>query len=114
MNTARDRICTRAHEQSPRSKRVANIFSALIFACVVGVTLLPSSAQAWWNDDWSLRKKITIETSASGASVTDQIGALPVLVRLHVGNFRFAKAKEDGSDVRFVAGDDKTPLKHHI
>ncbi len=37
-----------------------------------------------------------------------------VLVRLHVGNFRFAPAKEDGSDLRFVAGDDKTPLKHHI
>jgi len=37
-----------------------------------------------------------------------------VLVRLHVGNFRFGSAKDDGSDLRFVAGDDKTPLKHHI
>nr|WP_315838838.1 DUF2341 domain-containing protein [Bradyrhizobium prioritasuperba] len=76
--------------------------------------LLPSPAKAWWNDEWQLRKKITVDTSASGANITDPIGASPVLVRLHVGNFRFASAKEDGSDLRFVAGDDKTPLKHHL
>lgn len=76
--------------------------------------LCPSPAKAWWNDDWQLRKKITIDASASGAGITDPIGAAPVLVRLHVGNFRFASAKDDGSDLRFVAGDDKTPLKHHI
>ena len=66
------------------------------------------------NDDWSLRKKITIDTSSSGASVTEPIGDMPLLIRLHAGNFRFGQAKEDGSDLRFVAGDDKTPLKHHV
>jgi biopolymer transport protein ExbB len=78
------------------------------------LVLLPSPAKAWWNDDWQLRKKITIDASASGANITDPIGATPILIRLHVGNFRFGSAKEDGSDLRFVAGDDKTPLKHHI
>jgi biopolymer transport protein ExbB len=78
------------------------------------ITLWPVSARAWWNDEWALRKKITIDTSSAGAAVTDPIGATPVLVRLHVGNFRFGSAKEDGSDLRFVSGDDKTPLKHHI
>src|SRR5262249_6269800 len=37
-----------------------------------------------------------------------------VLIRLHLGNFKFEAAKDDCSDLRFVAGDDKTPLKHHI
>jgi biopolymer transport protein ExbB len=37
-----------------------------------------------------------------------------VLIRLHAGNFKFESAKEDGSDLRIVAGDDKTPLKFHI
>jgi biopolymer transport protein ExbB len=78
------------------------------------ITLWPASARAWWNDEWALRKKITIDTSSAGAAVTDPIGATPVLVRLHVGNFRFGSAKEDGSDLRFVSGDDKTPLRHHI
>ena len=75
--------------------------------------LWPAPASAWWNDQWSLRKKITIDTGASGAGVSDAIGTTPVLVRLHVGNFRFGAAKEDGGDLRFVAADDKTPLKHH-
>lgn len=92
----------------------ANVLTAALFGLVAALTLSPSPAKAWWNDDWSLRKKITIDASASGANITDPIGATPVLIRLHAGNFRFASAKDDGSDLRFVAGDDKTPLKHHI
>ncbi len=76
--------------------------------------LLSSPAAAWWNDDWSMRKKISIDTTATGADITDTIGTQAVLVRLHVGNFRFAQAKSDGSDLRFIADDDKTPLKYHI
>jgi len=84
------------------------------FALALAMTVLTESAQAWWNDDWSMRKKITIDTSSTGANITDPIGSVPVLIRLHIGNFRFASAKPDGSDLRFIAGDDKTPLKHHI
>jgi biopolymer transport protein ExbB len=36
------------------------------------------------------------------------------LVRLHTGNFPFAEAHMDGHDLRFVDGDDKTPLKYHV
>ncbi len=81
---------------------------------VLLAVLWPASASAWWNDQWSLRKKITLDTGASGASVSDPIGSAPILVRLHVGNFRFGSAKEDGGDLRFIAADDKTPLKHHV
>ncbi|ABD88467.1 DUF2341 domain-containing protein [Rhodopseudomonas palustris] len=95
-------------------RATANVLTAALFGLVGALTLLPSPAKAWWNDDWSLRKKITIDASASGAGITDPIGTTPVLIRLHVGNFRFAAAKDDGSDLRFVAGDDKTPLKHHL
>ncbi|MGJ4944854.1 DUF2341 domain-containing protein [Bradyrhizobium sp. HKCCYLS1011] len=88
--------------------------STLVLA-VVGATLLSASpAKAWWNDEWQLRKKITIDASAAGANITDPIGTTPILVRLHPGNFRFSATKDDGSDLRFVAGDDKTPLKFHI
>src|SRR6201996_2668953 len=94
-------------------KIVANVFYGALAITVV-TTMLPSKAKAWWNDDWSLRKKITLDASATGANITDPIGTAPVLVRLHTGNFRFTAAKDDGSDLRFVAGDDKTPLKYHI
>nr|WP_244423062.1 MotA/TolQ/ExbB proton channel family protein [Bradyrhizobium sp. ORS 278] len=78
------------------------------------ITLWPGSASAWWNEQWTLRKKITIDTAPTGAAITDPIGLTPVLVRLHIGNFRFGAAKDDGGDLRFVAADDKTPLKHHV
>jgi biopolymer transport protein ExbB len=87
---------------------------SLLLGLAAALMLFSSPANAWWNDEWQLRKKITIDTSASGANITDPIGTTPVLIRLHVGNFRFGQAKDDGSDLRFVAGDDKTPLKHHI
>ena len=104
----------RRTRQSAFRRTTANILTGLLFGLVAAFALSPSPAKAWWNDDWQLRKKITIDASASGANITDPIGTTPVLVRLHVGNFRFVSAKEDGSDLRFVAGDDKTPLKHHL
>lgn len=73
-----------------------------------------SAAQAWWNADWTLRKAITLDTSAAGAETREGLVNVPVLVRLHTGNFDFLSAKDDGSDLRFLAEDDKTPLKFHI
>jgi biopolymer transport protein ExbB len=94
--------------------RAAANATAMLLLAVVAALALSSPAKAWWNDEWQLRKKITIDASAAGANITDPIGTTPVLVRLHTGNFRFASAKDDGSDLRFVAGDDKTPLKYHV
>jgi biopolymer transport protein ExbB len=74
----------------------------------------PVTAQAWWNGEWSVRKKITIDTSATGVAVSQPIGPAVVLLRLHDGNFQFAAAKDDGSDIRFVAADDKTLLTYHV
>ncbi|MGO4712924.1 DUF2341 domain-containing protein [Bradyrhizobium sp. 2TAF24] len=90
------------------------VLSGLLLGAIATMTLSVSPAKAWWNDEWQLRKKVTVDTSASGANITDPVGTTPVLMRLHVGNFRFTSAKDDGSDLRFVAGDDKTPLKHHV
>ena len=94
----------------PRFHLTAPLMLALLFLA----TIWPSPASAWWNEQWTLRKKITVDTGPAGAGISDAIGAAPVLVRLHVGNFRFGAAKEDGGDLRFVAADDKTPLKHHV
>jgi biopolymer transport protein ExbB len=77
-------------------------------AFLAAIVLTPLQAQAWWNGDWSYRSKITIAAGQAPA------GRMPLLVRLHEGNFKFTDAKDDGSDIRFVDGDDKTPLKFHI
>ena len=75
---------------------------------------LTVTAQAWWNDDWSIRKKITIDTTGAGGNINDPIGTTPVLIRLLDGFFQFASATYDGSDIRFIADYDMTPLVYHI
>ena len=83
-------------------------------ALALGAVLIPTSANAWWNKDWMQRTRITLNTSAQGVQTKEAVTALSVAVRLHSGNFDFAAAKEDGSDLRVVAGDDKTPLKFSV
>jgi biopolymer transport protein ExbB len=82
--------------------------------CLLAVSALTDHAHAWWNKEWTIRKKITVDTGSKEAGITDPIGTTVVLLRLHDGNFQFAEAKDDGSDIRFVAGDDKTLLPYHI
>ena len=84
---------------------------------VAALLCLPGPAAAangWWNREWSERKLLRIDTGAAGAQIVDPIGATAVLVRLHLGDFNFDSAKEDGSDLRFVAADGRTLLKHHV
>jgi biopolymer transport protein ExbB len=76
--------------------------------------LLPALAQAWWNNDWKQRTAVTLNTTDAGVAVRETLSAVMLPVRLHSGNFDFVGAKADGSDLRVVAGDDKTALKFWI
>ncbi len=91
---------------SARFKRLAG---GLIAATALMTAAAPAHA---WQDGWSYRTKITLTPSQTGA--TGEIGTQPVLIRLHSGNFSFKDAKPDGADLRFFAGDDKTPLAFQI
>jgi len=83
-----------------------------LLAIVAVLIILPTSAQAWWNQDWTVRKQVTLDTKAAGVPM--DVESVPVLVRLSSGNFDFLSAKEDGSDIRVVAEDEKTELKFHV
>jgi biopolymer transport protein ExbB len=76
--------------------------------------LAAASAHATWNAEWSKRAKLKLNTAADGLPIAAGVDGAVVLVRLHTGNFQFLDAKPDGSDLRFIAADDKTPLKFHI
>lgn len=80
----------------------------LVTAVALLLSLFSATSHAWWNDDWSGRKKITLTNPAG------EVSDAPVLIRLHTGNFDFLSANENGSDLRVVAGDDTTELKFHI
>jgi biopolymer transport protein ExbB len=91
--------------------KVAGIVSViLLLTLVAGVT----RADAWWDKKWQFREKVSFDLSEKGAGIKENLIDAPVLVRLHGGNFQFANAKKDGSDLRFVSADDKVPLKFHI
>lgn len=88
-------------------------------AWLAGLSLLfiasaPSLAHAKWSAEWKHRQKVELVTSAEGVQTKEALTGVAVAVRLHTGNFAFAEAKPDGSDIRFVAADDKTVLKHTI
>jgi biopolymer transport protein ExbB len=103
-----------------RGRAAATAFSSEGFRFVrklLAFVLLiaPLVANAWWNEEWSFRKEITLDLSIAGANIAGSPADVPVLIRLHLGNFGyFADTAPDGTDLRFIAGDDKTPLKYHI
>ena len=82
----------------------------LLFVLSLLAGLLPMSSHAEWNADWANHKKISI----NAVGVSPSQAQFPVVVRLHSGNFDFSTANVDGSDLLFIAGDDKTELKFHI
>ncbi len=87
-----------------------------IFVLGLALFCLLASSSTWaaWNADWTKRVKIGLNTAADGLPLQAGADSVPLLIRLHTGNFSFVDAKADGSDLRFIAGDDKTPLKFHI
>lgn len=67
------------------------------------------SSHAWWNNEWTSRKKVTLNSHVAGEVVD-----APILIRLHTGNFDFFSANDDGGDLRVIAADDATELKFNI
>src|SRR5882757_7585080 len=94
-----------------RRKALSLIYSLVTLA---GVLAWATPGYAWWNKEWTGRKSFTVDTSAEGGAITDPIGGTVVLLRLHEGNFPFGLVGDDGSDMRFVAADDKTVLPYQI
>ena len=102
------------HSPSTRfMSRTPRFLNSLLLALALS-TSFASAAENWWDAKWTTRKKIAIDTTGKGVAIAEPIGTTAVLVRLHEGVFSFMSAKEDGSDLRFVAEDGKTELKHHI
>ncbi|HSI47457.1 MAG TPA: DUF2341 domain-containing protein [Ideonella sp.] len=77
-------------------------------------TALAAPAHAWWDDAWTTRTKVELDTTAKGLALPSAQANVLVPVRLHSGNFDFAAALPDGADLRVVGADDKTPLPFDI
>jgi hypothetical protein len=62
---------------------------------------------------WNCSKKVFLNTTPSGADVTEDIYNFPVLIRLTKDNFDFLTARTRGDDIRFTKPDN-TPLSYQI
>jgi len=83
--------------------------------CLAGSFATPlHAAEAWWNRAWTQRQPITLDTGAGAAALSESPGATSVLLRLSDANFHFASARDNGSDLRFIAADGKTVLPFQL
>jgi len=78
------------------------------------LALTAHAADGFNPDDWKHQQKTLIDTTAEGVELKQGATQVPLALRLHSGNYSFADAKPDGSDLRVTTGDGKTPLRFHI
>ena len=64
-------------------KRTNPIFLKSLISGLLALALFAGTANAWWNDEWSIRKKVTLDTTDKGVALPDATGAVPALIRLH-------------------------------
>lgn len=77
--------------------------------------LTPTLANAWWNEEWGFKKKITLDLQKLKQESINPPESAFGLIRLHTGNFlSFLELSDKGKDIRLLAGDEKTPLKFTI
>lgn len=69
---------------------------------------------AWLDIKWQFREKIVFDTTDKGANIKENLTGIPIPRAFHTGDFTFANAKEDDSDIRFVSADEMASLKFHI
>ncbi|MDR2638109.1 MAG: DUF2341 domain-containing protein, partial [Zoogloeaceae bacterium] len=88
------------------------ILTTLLFLLGIALSGVAGAETSWWQADWKYRKPITIDAAAAGLNTG--VGRMPVLVRLHAGNFVFDGVAPDGKDLRFIAADGRSVLNHQI
>ncbi|MBV9512266.1 MAG: hypothetical protein JO303_18505, partial [Caulobacteraceae bacterium] len=72
----------------------------LLVAFTLAFAAVPAVANAWWQKDWPYRKEITIDATTQGGNISQAAGRVPLLIRLHSGNFKFTDASDHGDDLR--------------
>lgn len=85
----------------------------LLSLALLGAALHAGGATSsdWLDQDWDCRRKITVD----GDQVSGTLTNFPVMVRLeNPADGVFLRARPDGADLRFTAGDGLTPLDFEI
>ncbi|HVO83685.1 MAG TPA: DUF2341 domain-containing protein, partial [Syntrophobacteria bacterium] len=87
------------------------IFAIAVLAALVSLLAFASPVHAaWYNANWTYRKKLTIDYTKVGATLS----SFPVLVSLTSDSDLAAHARSDGYDILFTSSDGTTKLDHEI
>lgn len=101
-------------DESPTNHDMMKKIAHWAAAAAAVIAFAAHAADGFDAGDWKHRQKMQIDTTAEGVELKQGVANVPLALRLHTGNFPFAEAKPDGSDLRVVSGDGKTPLRFHI
>ncbi len=76
-----------------------------------GQTMISFNIEDYAN--WKYNGQIQINTTSTGANITDDIKLFPILVKLNSSNFNFGQAQSSGQDIRFAL-ENGTALPYEI
>jgi hypothetical protein len=89
---------------------IARIGVILFLAAVFCFLSVVSVHAAWYNSNWQYRKKLTIDYTKVGATLSN----FPALISLGSDSDLAAGARSDGYDILFTSSDGTTKLEHEI
>jgi hypothetical protein len=97
------------------NKYLIRFFTVSFFAVLLFFTGGIASAQSWYDEAWSSRQEITIDSDNAAYGLSGNLTNFPYLIQLTDGaNDIFGTAQSDGDDILFTASDGVTKLAHEI
>jgi hypothetical protein len=87
------------------SIRYVSSYDSAGYVLRYGVEITPEDTIVVANTLWKYARRLYLNTTATGAGVTESVAGFPVLIRLNQYNFDFSQANTDGSDIRFFRSD---------
>jgi biopolymer transport protein ExbB len=84
-----------------------------VFVCVFGCATPRAQPVGGLPDQWKYSRVLTLDTTASGANVPEDVTKYPLAVMLDKSQFNFTQAQTNGADIRFFDATGKA-LPHAI
>ena len=91
-----------------RGREITRIILFNLLAAIFCLLNITAAHAAWYNSSWQYRKKLTIDYTKVGATLSN----FPVLVSLTSDSDLAARARSDGYDILFTSSDGTTKLDH--
>jgi hypothetical protein len=104
----KNKICQQGKERYSRCRK--RWIAAALIALLALFSFATSAQAAWYDSNWQYRKKLTIDYTKVGATLSH----FPVLVSLSSDSDLAAHARSDGYDILFTSSDGTTKLDHEI